>query len=372
MAYEVITLLLASSNPGQEMTPSGQLEILKTALTATAGVGAGTGLYVAYRKQRVEEVNAVREQGKVYAERFQNAIKDLGSDSDIVRGSALSLLTGLAGDWRSGRQTCVDALCAYLRRAKREGLLAGDDHQAALTRVLESVRGRYGSGGWEGSSINLLGSSLPSANLTNIRLNEVNFDNCIFEGAAEFDHAIFFGRVSFRGAIFHEVASFTGATFLDACDFTEAVFLQGANFHGAIFEQRCLFREVAFSLVRKPLLNCSTRFTRSTFMGSVDFTDVSMEVDVKSSHYLQYLMLNKTVFLDEVAVSEDSFTIEWLGSEPGVQRLGLNEERNLILEALRSNLDWRRPHLLAAAISRFVAIIPRLAKAHAAEHSSRI
>lgn len=94
VAYEAVTWLLTSSHPGQKLASSSQLEVIKTALTVTAGIGAGTGLYVAYRKQRVEEVNAVREQGKVYTERFQNAIKSLEDDSELVRSSALALLTG--------------------------------------------------------------------------------------------------------------------------------------------------------------------------------------------------------------------------------------------------------------------------------------
>lgn len=239
------------------------------------------------------------------------------------------------------------------------------------------MRGRYGSGGWDGSSINLLGSSLPAVNLTNTRLNEVNFENCTFDGPADFDDEIFLGRVSFRGAMFSKHASFTGATFLDDCDFAETLFLEGANFHGAIFHNRCSFREATFAVVRKPLLYCSTRFSRATFIDSTDFTDTSILVSLRSGQYLRRLMFEEVVFLgNEVAVNENSFIIEWQnGSDQSVAEdpgKDLHAERDLILKILRPHFSWRNPSLLLSGVYRYFAILPRIARANAIEHSSRV
>jgi hypothetical protein len=94
---------------------AARIEILKLALAATAGVAAVAGLYVAYRKQRNEEASAIREQDKVFTERFTAASQLLQSDKAAVRLAGLNALARLADDSLRDRPTCLETICSYLR-----------------------------------------------------------------------------------------------------------------------------------------------------------------------------------------------------------------------------------------------------------------
>jgi hypothetical protein len=48
-------------------------------------------------------------------ERFATAAEQLGSDKPAVRLAGVYAMAGLADDWKVGRQTCIDVLCAYLQ-----------------------------------------------------------------------------------------------------------------------------------------------------------------------------------------------------------------------------------------------------------------
>ncbi|MEU7839974.1 pentapeptide repeat-containing protein [Micromonospora sp. NPDC049114] len=374
VTYNVILRVLQTSNRTQTLTPTAQLEVIKTSLTVVAGIGAGTGIYVAYRKQRAEEVNAVRGQDETYHERFSESTQKLNDPTDIVRSSSLSILIELATVWRSGRQRCVDVICQYLRQAVQQDLMSGLDHTAALHRVLESARGRYRSSGWDGSTLNLSGTPIPGANLTGVRLNEATFEGCTFTGTADFDQAIFYGRVSFRDAVFEEHASFINAIFLDECDFHGARFLGGASFYGAVFRERASFSEASFQVYRSPLLFCSTRFGRTTFFESADFTGTALHVGLSSAHSLAHLIFSEAVFIGDLGLDDASFKISWRPDQPedsapnGLEAKA-DWELGQIRRAVRSNFAWRRPDLVLVAAKRVTTAGPKVAAARATEHS---
>ncbi|MFG1674152.1 pentapeptide repeat-containing protein [Micromonospora sp. NPDC049282] len=374
ITYNVILRVLDTSNQAQALTSAAQLEVIKTSLTVVAGIGAGTGIYVAYRKQRAEEVNAVRGQDETYHERFSESIQKLNDPTNIIRSSSLSVLIELATVWRSGRQRCVDAICQYLRQAVQQDLMSDLDHAAALHRVLESARGRYRSSGWDGSTLNLSGTPIPGANLTGVRLNEATFEGCTFTGAADFDQAIFYGRVSFRDAVFEKHASFTNAIFLDECDFHGAKFLGGANFYGAIFRERASFAHTLFQIHHEALLFCNTRFGRTTFFEAVDFTKTALHVNLSSARTLAHLMFSEAVFIGNIGLDSSSFTIIWMSHQPEDSTssdLEAKARRELseIRQAVRRNLKWRRPDLFLAAAKRVSVAGPKVVAARAAEHS---
>ena len=51
----------------------------------------------------------------VFNERFTAITAQLGHDQPALRLAGVHAMAGLADDWPENRQTCVDALCAYLR-----------------------------------------------------------------------------------------------------------------------------------------------------------------------------------------------------------------------------------------------------------------
>jgi hypothetical protein len=59
----------------------------------------------------------LRENPKLYSDRFTAAVARLGDPSPAVRLGGVHALAGLADDAPTAqlRQTCIDVLCAYLR-----------------------------------------------------------------------------------------------------------------------------------------------------------------------------------------------------------------------------------------------------------------
>ncbi|TDD87361.1 pentapeptide repeat-containing protein [Actinomadura darangshiensis] len=101
--------------------------MIKLAFAAIAGIGGVIALVVAYRRQRVTEAAARlehakegRETTRLFNERFAAACGQLGDESPAVRLAGVHALAGLADDWPTGRQTCIDVLCAYLRMPYEE------------------------------------------------------------------------------------------------------------------------------------------------------------------------------------------------------------------------------------------------------------
>ncbi|HEY7432445.1 MAG TPA: hypothetical protein VH641_17110 [Streptosporangiaceae bacterium] len=100
--------------------------VAQLVFASVAGAGALVALIVAYRRQRVAEATtaleterwqatSAHERSRVLNERFTAIAAQLGDDQPAVRLAGVHAMAGLADDWESNRQTCVDVLCAYLR-----------------------------------------------------------------------------------------------------------------------------------------------------------------------------------------------------------------------------------------------------------------
>ncbi|WP_152611080.1 pentapeptide repeat-containing protein [Amycolatopsis sp. MJM2582] len=96
-------------------TANDSFNLLKLALAIVGGVGGVAILVIAYRKQKLGENAEIRENVKAFSDRFFKAAEQLGSAKAPVRSAGVYALEHLADDWREGRQTCIDELCAYLR-----------------------------------------------------------------------------------------------------------------------------------------------------------------------------------------------------------------------------------------------------------------
>src|SRR6266508_2538942 len=89
-----------------------QADAIRTGATIALGTGGAAYLLLAYRRQRLEEVDT-RE--RRITELFTKAVEELGHEKAPVRLGALYSLERLAQNNPEHRQTVVDVFCAYLR-----------------------------------------------------------------------------------------------------------------------------------------------------------------------------------------------------------------------------------------------------------------
>ncbi|MFJ6661584.1 pentapeptide repeat-containing protein [Streptomyces sp. NPDC091377] len=279
-------------------------DLVKISFGVVAGAGALVALVVAYRRQRVDEAGAHREATRLHAERFSQAVDNLGSDSPAVRLGGVHALAGLADDAPddSLRQTCIDVLCAYLQLPFTPD--PGDDpaHQEehhrylAFRKVRHTILGLIGDHyrrprgthrSWQGCDLDLTGV-IVDTNMSfagaEFSTGWVDFGGAVFSGGMLYFGGVVFsgGMVDFRGAVFSggmvdfSFAVFSGssvdfrdATFsADLVSFSTAVFsTSNVNFTGATFSARSVyFGDATFS-------GSTVYFTDATFSGStVEFT----------------------------------------------------------------------------------------------------
>jgi uncharacterized protein YjbI with pentapeptide repeats len=220
------------------LTTSDVFDGIKIALTVVGGIGGVVALVIAYRKQRYAEQDHIREDTKLYTDRFRAASEQLGSDRSAIRLAGVYTMASLADDWAKGRQTCIDVLCAYLRMpysppddtAPRADPTAADGdtderqgyEERQVRHTLVSLIGAHlrpdAATSWQGHDFDFTGATFDGGNLS---------------GAVFSDGRVSFGRAAFSGG--H--VDFGGATFSGAhVDFVLATFSGGeVYFGGATF-----------------------------------------------------------------------------------------------------------------------------------------
>ena len=204
---------------GGPLTTQDQLELVKIALAAVAGVGGVVYLVVAYRRQKVLEeenerarVTAERERTRLFNERFGTAAAHLGHDQAAVRIAGVYGLAGLADDAPSHalRQSCLSVLCAYLRLPHEvEPGSAGwrDGEREVRHAILGTIRAHLlpkgplaaHLTGWHGHAFNFQGALFDGGRLDGIQVTDgthLNFRSCRFvREPLSFDDARFTGGV---------------------------------------------------------------------------------------------------------------------------------------------------------------------------------
>ena len=256
------------------VTAATLFDLLKLVFSVVAGVGGVAALVVAYRRQRVAEhanklaeyahglahaadlraeaaegrakIETDRNGVRLFNERFAKASEQLGSDKAAVRLAGVYAMAGLADDWRDGRQTCLDVLCAYVRmpytppspppgraptRAEARTSMATAE-TARLAREERLVRhtvmrliGRHlrlsedDATSWRGFDFDFTGAVLDGGDLSHSTFSggRVSFDRATFRsGRMSFEGATFSGgRVSFLRAAFSGGAVFFDGARLD-------------------------------------------------------------------------------------------------------------------------------------------------------------
>ncbi|WP_406034369.1 pentapeptide repeat-containing protein [Nocardioides sp. NBC_00163] len=225
----------------------------KLALGVVAGMGGVVALVVATRRQRLGEADhgrqeraTVRDETRLFAERFAQATQQLGSDQAAVRVAGVYALAGLADDWSTGRQTCVDVLCAYLRMpfrlreassgsrnlevlqeatedpaSGRMAYPAGEEHEVRST-ILSAMQQRMNQHSvirWTGLNLDFKGAIFDEAEFEGFIFEgcDVEFDDCVFLGATFFERcSVLMTRISFRRCIYLGSVAFTSCRFTDA------------------------------------------------------------------------------------------------------------------------------------------------------------
>ena len=241
-----VYLLLVAVVPGAS---ENRLEVAKTALLVTGGSGALAGLYVGYRKQRTEEANHLRDQDKLFTERYTQAATQLGSDRAAVRLAGVYALGRIADDSQRDRSTCLRVLCAYLRMPY--DVKHPDPAERQVRTTVQDVlaeRLRPGHPGfWHDADIDVHGAHLIELRFMETLIRTLNAEGATFSDGANFDEARFTGDAWFTGVRFTGYADFHGAGFGAIAEFGRATFDGATSFRDAAFAAEASFAEAVFN-----------------------------------------------------------------------------------------------------------------------------
>ncbi|WP_024804192.1 pentapeptide repeat-containing protein [Nocardia sp. BMG51109] len=230
---------------------AARLDVIKTALAVVAGSGAGAALYVSYRKQRTDEANSLREQDRLFTERYTKAVEQLGHSAPAIRLGGVTALVRIADDSARDRPTCLSLLCTYLRLAAGdEAVVPGERHvRDTIVRELANRLRPDHPGFWHHAVIDLSGARLDDpADFSGCTIDrcvcigtmfgdDVSFREATFEGNASFRKAVFEGNASFRNATFKSMALFAQATFERRATFEDVEWTGERNVRTATFAQ---------------------------------------------------------------------------------------------------------------------------------------
>lgn len=275
------------------------LDLVKLAFALVAGVGGTVGLVLAYRRHLiVEESNLrdrtkeTREESKLFNERFEKAASQLGSGQHSVRVAGVYAMAGLADDWLSGRQMCIDVLCANVRQAfmpkpvtdapPGDHLVYHNDREfkESIIREISSRLRKRTRVSWSDCRFDFRDVVIEDG--------EWDFEGIILHGSMDFS------RAEFKGGLVDFRRSEVGPGFLT---FIDAVFTgTWVNFYGSSFIGKSEPHELTKSytmginFVRARFDGSRVNFDSTTFSDcAVGFSDVDFKsgtVEFDDSRFL--------------------------------------------------------------------------------------
>ncbi|WP_194893304.1 pentapeptide repeat-containing protein [Catenulispora pinisilvae] len=293
-----VYLLLLWLIPGAK---ANRLDVAKTALLVVGGSGAVAGLYVAYRKQRTDEANHIRDQDKLFTERYTQAIAQLGNTAAAVRLGGVYALARIADDSERDGQTCMEVLCAYLCIPYDPNTADPGEvkvRAAAQATVFARLRPDHKSF-WANAVVDLSGARLTNVSLRHAKTAGAYFVDTEFDGICEFDHTAFDGGAIFRGAHFHQgnEVDFQGALFgwanFDGVKFDRAVRFDDVQINGVTgfanveFGGDASFKNTRFAMgaaFRESRFAGSASFNGATFTKITHFTDAHFAATTSFDH----------------------------------------------------------------------------------------
>jgi uncharacterized protein YjbI with pentapeptide repeats len=268
-----------------------KLEVFRLILYIIAGIGGVFALVIAYRRQGLNEAAEVRseradarEDGKVFNERFKSAADQLSSEHAANRLAGVYAMAGLADDWDTGRQTCINVLCAYLRMPydppnasptldtddaedRKERKERRQEQQVRLTIVSvigERLRAKPFEGKtWHGHDFDFTEAHFDGGKLEGIKVTS---------GSMVFHEATFSGgRVDFSVSEFNSEVSFNKAKFSGG-----HVIFQGVKFSsGWVDFSQAEFSGSQVDFAWSKFVGSQVDFLGATFIGGqVNFTEV--------------------------------------------------------------------------------------------------
>jgi hypothetical protein len=249
-AYWFVTVWLFGQplrpRPADPDQQRAAVEVAKAALGVAAAAGAVAAIVVGYRRTRLDHAQSLRDDNRLFTERFGAAAEHLGGDDARIRVAGVYALGQLADDWDEQRQTCVDLLCAYLRmpydpvpqdRAERE----------VRDTVFRVLKARLTDPGTPHSWCDL------DFDFSNATLDGGGLHGAHFTGRYLFFNGARFtsGHIDLRSVRFAaRRVDFSDATFERGCvvDFGEATFTsQDLRFRSTVFAGRADFRAADFT-----------------------------------------------------------------------------------------------------------------------------
>jgi hypothetical protein len=236
------------SSPSNVDEQKLSIEIGKAALGMAAAAGAVAALVVGYRRARLDHAQSLRDDTRLFTERYGAASEQLGGSNAAVRLAGVYALAQLADDWEEQRQTCVDVLCAYLRMPYDPATAPPGEREVRWTifRVFKArlidpesptswchldfdFSGTVFDGGglarcqFTGKYLFFVGADFRSGHVdlrrVGFRAGRVDFTRANFgvECSVDFTGSVFAGdRVTFDGAIFQGQVNLDDVDFLDA------------------------------------------------------------------------------------------------------------------------------------------------------------
>ncbi|WP_067964122.1 hypothetical protein [Nocardiopsis trehalosi] len=202
----------------QRLSPRALDAIATRAFAIVAGLGGVAFLVIGYRRQRATEADAVREDVRLFSERFTAAAEQLGSEQPAVRLAGVHALARLADDAPAGRddlvQTVIDVLCSYLRMPYEPapGPLPSDASPDQIADHRRRERDFAASREVRHTTIRAVANGLRTSRRW--RGKDYDFRGAVFDGG-DFSRAVFEdGSVLFDGAEFaHGTVLFSRAQF---------------------------------------------------------------------------------------------------------------------------------------------------------------
>jgi hypothetical protein len=308
---------------GAVTTTQEKREVLKTALSVCALIGATLGGVNAYRKQRVSEEECRRGEEQRFGDRFSQAAEQLGHDKAATRMAGLYAMAQLADDWDDQRQTCIDVLCGYLRLPPEKDSSGEKEIRSAILSIFHNrlknnlnytVNSKKSWIKYEFDFSDVVFEEKTS--FSEWGFCRVSFQNAIFKKEVEFNSAEFgegdseyicadfrnvrfLSEVSFRGVHFCGETSFEGARFEGAAEFGEAAFDWYVNFSNIESRVSLIFNESQFTY--PPIFSSENALQKnapSMIEGFVSFKESTVLMyDPDSPLNNNFIGLNKSDFL---------------------------------------------------------------------------
>ena len=335
----------------------GAWKAAQTIVLSLGFVGIVVTGVVGYHRQRIAQQQAEQDRDRLgldrrtrQHERFAKGSEMLAADAPEMRIAGLNVIAALAAEVDPDdelRQTCINLICAYLRknspvdqgspvpahraaRSQRAADLAVIGKYRAVTeeacRLLPTLfeathdtpddtpKARYRLRRTLPTRSTALDLDLRNTTLIDIDfrrrvIGDARFQGTRFSGIAVFAGATFSGHAVFEGAAFSGDAVFARATFSGDAGFRAAAFSGDAVFARATFSGEAWFRAAAFSgdaVFEGATISGEAEFREATFSGKARFGGTTFSGDA---------VFDRATFSGEAWFREATFSggVAWFG-----------------------------------------------------------